>query len=285
MNNIAEQLIKLRKSSGFTQQEVAEKLGISNRTLSKWETGTSLPDAEMIVKLAKLFSVSTDCVLGINSIPDEESSVLREAFKGLNRPQSVAKTIKLERELVGVIFDDFMNHNDDDFDDTEKNPPYIDSCGRNCISAHEFYRFDVANKDSVFAFTMLRNQSNFAWFNDEKQMEKISKLFSFLSEKTALALCRFIHSTDCPESFTADFIASKLDITEEVAKNFLDTSMKFGLCDKYSVELENGYTDVYTSFGEGLLLGIITIAHEYLCGQKQYDYNFNGRCKMIGANK
>ena len=51
---------QLRKMSGMTQEQMANKLGISRQTISKWELGTSVPDWGSMVKIGKLFSVSLD---------------------------------------------------------------------------------------------------------------------------------------------------------------------------------------------------------------------------------
>lgn len=51
---------ELRKINNLTQEELAEKLGISRQTISKWETGDSLPDIEMSRTIAQLFSVTLD---------------------------------------------------------------------------------------------------------------------------------------------------------------------------------------------------------------------------------
>lgn len=53
-------LIELRKLNHLTQEELAEKLDISRQTLSKWETGESLPDIEKSRALARLFGVTLD---------------------------------------------------------------------------------------------------------------------------------------------------------------------------------------------------------------------------------
>lgn len=53
-------LTELRKIHSLTQEELAEKLGISRQTLSKWETGESLPDIEKSRALAELFGVTLD---------------------------------------------------------------------------------------------------------------------------------------------------------------------------------------------------------------------------------
>ncbi|MBQ8551325.1 MAG: L-serine ammonia-lyase, iron-sulfur-dependent, subunit alpha [Clostridia bacterium] len=58
--NFAEKFSRMRKSSGITQQRLGTMLGVSNRAVSKWETGLSLPSTENVYKLAKIFSVPVD---------------------------------------------------------------------------------------------------------------------------------------------------------------------------------------------------------------------------------
>ena len=54
---------KLRKSKNITQIKLAEQLGVSNRTVSAWETGIATPKIKMIKKIAELLNVSSDEVL------------------------------------------------------------------------------------------------------------------------------------------------------------------------------------------------------------------------------
>ena len=56
--NLGNKICELRKLSGITQEQLAEKLSISRQTLSKWEKGNSLPDIESIVNISKLFQIS-----------------------------------------------------------------------------------------------------------------------------------------------------------------------------------------------------------------------------------
>lgn len=60
---LADKIIKLRKQYGWSQEELAEKLNISRQSVSKWESGTSIPDLDKIIKLSGLFGVSTDYLL------------------------------------------------------------------------------------------------------------------------------------------------------------------------------------------------------------------------------
>lgn len=63
----------LRRSRGMTQQEVAQSLGITDKTVSKWETGNGYPDITMIPALAELFGVTTDEILrGERIIKDKD---------------------------------------------------------------------------------------------------------------------------------------------------------------------------------------------------------------------
>lgn len=58
--SFAENLTELRKYHDFSQEELAERIGVSRQTLSKYETGESLPDIEKCKLLADVFSVSVD---------------------------------------------------------------------------------------------------------------------------------------------------------------------------------------------------------------------------------
>lgn len=60
---IGTKLNQLRKLSGMTQEQFAEKLNVSRQTISKWETGNTSPDLDSIVRICKIFHVSSDDLL------------------------------------------------------------------------------------------------------------------------------------------------------------------------------------------------------------------------------
>lgn len=74
------QMIKLyRKEKGFTQNELAELIGVSSQAVSKWETDAGMPDISQIVPLARALEVSADKLLGlVDSDTDEELVRLRK---------------------------------------------------------------------------------------------------------------------------------------------------------------------------------------------------------------
>ena len=51
-------LKELRKEKGITQEQMADELGVSGRTISRWETGSNMPDISLLVEIAEFFDVS-----------------------------------------------------------------------------------------------------------------------------------------------------------------------------------------------------------------------------------
>lgn len=70
-----EKIIYLRKKNGWSQEDLALKLDISRQSVSKWESGMSLPELDKIISMSKLFGVSTDYLLkdDIDEVNDKEN--------------------------------------------------------------------------------------------------------------------------------------------------------------------------------------------------------------------
>ncbi len=74
---VAKNLIELRQASGMTQFDLAEKLNYTDKAVSKWERGESLPDVSILLKIADLFGVSLDFLV-------REEHSLREAQREMS---------------------------------------------------------------------------------------------------------------------------------------------------------------------------------------------------------
>lgn len=72
MISIGKFIASLRKEKNLTQEQLGEKLGVTNKTVSRWETGTYLPPAEMLLSMSELFSVSINEILSGRRLSDEE---------------------------------------------------------------------------------------------------------------------------------------------------------------------------------------------------------------------
>lgn len=71
--NMADRIQYLRKTNGISQEELADKLGVSRQAVSKWESEQSLPDLGKIITMSDYFKVTTDYILkGIEPVADKE---------------------------------------------------------------------------------------------------------------------------------------------------------------------------------------------------------------------
>ena len=73
---IARNLVELRKSKKYTQQELAELLQYSDKAISKWEKGDSLPDIEVLYQICNLYGVTLDFLVHEGSIEDKKEYVI-----------------------------------------------------------------------------------------------------------------------------------------------------------------------------------------------------------------
>ncbi len=65
-------IAKLRKEQGLTQEQLGEKIGVTNKTVSRWETGVYLPPADAMLALGELFNVSVNEILSGKRLTDAE---------------------------------------------------------------------------------------------------------------------------------------------------------------------------------------------------------------------
>ena len=86
---LCEKILMLRKKAGLSQEEMAEKLGVSRQAVSRWEGGSAQPDASNVLQLSKLFSVTADYLLNDDYESDSDipavRSVTRAAGQRLHR--------------------------------------------------------------------------------------------------------------------------------------------------------------------------------------------------------
>lgn len=92
-------LKKLRKEKNITQEELAEKLNVSNRTVSRWETGSNMPDISLLVQLSQYYNVSIpEIVDGERKSENMNSESMQTAVKMAEYSKS-----EIKRERFKVI--------------------------------------------------------------------------------------------------------------------------------------------------------------------------------------
>lgn len=90
---LADKIIEERKKNGWSQEELASKLGVSRQAVSKWESSESIPDLQRILQMSELFGVTTDYLLK-DEIEEERQNEYIET-----------KTIKVSMEEANQYLD------------------------------------------------------------------------------------------------------------------------------------------------------------------------------------
>lgn len=282
---IAEKLTQLRNEKGLTQDEAAKALGISNKTVSKWENGTSSPDLAMLAALAEYYNVSADALLGLSHDEKSIPIAISNACKGLERNELILKI----SEIIYGIFFTAVGSPDSGIGKTNPAsssiPPKPDVAPRSAISIDEFYGF-VVNSDNVNLSVMQwQNQADFAWLLEPGKQDKITELLRFLGNRDVLRIMYFLHNASYSKHFTADYAAKHTGLEANRIEEILETCYEMGLCTKSTAHLKDGETFVYEAFGDGLLLSIISIAYEKMCGSNCYGYYYGCSARLIGGAK
>ena len=76
---LSEKIVRLRKSKGWSQEDLAEQLNVSRQAISRWEGGTAQPDAGNILQLSNLFGVTTDYLLKDAYDSDDDLPKVKQA--------------------------------------------------------------------------------------------------------------------------------------------------------------------------------------------------------------
>jgi len=99
--NISDKIAILRKEKGLSQEALAEKLGVSRQSVSKWESGAALPDTDKIIAMSELFGVSTDYILKADEYetPAEDVSESAEEIT----PPSDGKKKKPVKKIIALV--------------------------------------------------------------------------------------------------------------------------------------------------------------------------------------
>lgn len=104
---IADRLIKLRKQNGLSQEELADKLGLSRQAVSKWERAEASPDTDNLICLAKLYGVSLDDLL--NTDEDIETIVKEQVKEDAKIEQETVEKPEEKKESINITDDEGNN--------------------------------------------------------------------------------------------------------------------------------------------------------------------------------
>ncbi len=100
---LADKIINLRKKNGWSQEELAEKLGVTRQSISKYEGAQSIPDLDKILKLSEIFGVTTDYLIK-DELEEEEYAPSQMQENESESDRSVHKvTMEMANEYLQII--------------------------------------------------------------------------------------------------------------------------------------------------------------------------------------
>lgn len=96
---IGEKILNLRKARGWSQEELAERVGVTRQAVSRWESCSAKPDADKIIALCALFGVSSDYLLGLRA--EEE----KKQEPPVQTEQAPSKIVYIQQEQARPLID------------------------------------------------------------------------------------------------------------------------------------------------------------------------------------
>lgn len=98
-----EKLMALRKKGGMSQEDLADRLGVSRQAISRWELGATLPDAPNLLKLSDLFGVSVDYLLRDEHETEGDLPPMKEASRKISAYTKKRNKLYLVATIAFVI--------------------------------------------------------------------------------------------------------------------------------------------------------------------------------------
>lgn len=234
MDNMNEIIAKLRKDAGLTQEQLASIIGVSPQAVSKWETGTTMPDILLLPVIADIFDKDIDYLFGR----------LREKTEADIRKDNI------HEEAYNFFFEMMQNFWGDGESDKEAKKK-AEEC-REFIKSHTNTQTMILSNregngvfaDCNIALTFIKNK------NDIKDLFEDDAAFMFLKRFTdgqTKNVYRFIINNR-GRTFTSSFIAAKCGIEATAAERALDNLLRMNLISRTDLDTEEGTVYLYSAF-------------------------------------
>ena len=179
---LCDKIAKLRKRNGLSQEELANKLGVSRQSVFKWECGENTPEIEKIKKLAKLFNVSFDTFLD----DEKDLTVVGEAAK--EEQKKIIKEIHVNKAAIKYRkpYDSGVKLSTSSLADFEHGFIGKDRIPNLSFSSNSLKQKELMEKRGFTKTIRIQNDVLVDFFVDEK-----NKLFGFFYDRAPQFVCPF----------------------------------------------------------------------------------------------
>ena len=249
---IAENLGMLRREAGETQKELGDAIGVSDKTISKWESGESEPGLSAVLALTEHFRVSADALIAGEPKKDDP-------YGGLDARETALRyfsdTVRHTFELSDGSLKFFIK------DHAPLVPPdqvkWRGSFGdRTGVTTSEIFSHAVSHREAALCVTLMQNADNWKWL--ERDEERLCGLFSALAKPGMMKLVRFLHTQGAPDRITAEYAAKACGCSAEDARALLRL---IGYWEE-TVVFPDGERSVFVFSGSPYLMTALNAMHE-----------------------
>ncbi len=254
---IAENITKLRKEKNETQMQLAETIGVSNKTISKWETAESEPELSYIAAIAEHYKVSMDSLIRGDSFADS-------AYGSQNNLSYREAALKYFYYGIKSTFI-FMENVGDSYNAVEKHEPLLPHTGVSYkgdegsytgAQTPEIFVHARSSREVNMLVTLMQNEDNYGWM--ERESDKLREIFALFAEPNVISLVRLIHTDGTSVRLTAEYASERTGCSAEIARRLFEL---MGVR-KDVIEFDEGNKTVYTVCGNGYLLTAFAAIYE-----------------------
>lgn len=242
MNNMNEIIVKLRKDAGLTQEQLANMIGVSAQAVSKWETGTTMPDIMLLPIIADVFNTDIDCLFGRTT---------KKPKRNITKDNAHEELYNAFFETLQYLWDGFDSEHDDnvlgrarEVREELKKHPQSQTLVLGNLEGNGVY----ADSDIALAFN--KNKEDISKLLDDESAWKVLKRFA--DGETATVYKFMVNNRG--KSFTASFIAAKCNIELSPAERALNHLLCMNLISRKDVHTDDGVIYVYSEWGTHKLL-------------------------------
>ncbi len=281
-NSFNSNLKRIRKEKGVTQEQLADKVGVSPQAVSKWEL-SSCPDPQLLPAIADFLGVTIDELFG--RAPEKEVSVHTRAMLELydmgQSDKSAQNRLEYAYELVRASI--------------------MGSCGCNSygdvpqnVLDSEYGQYTLYNREEGFIFGRLNANLPFMLVMPEPEKgyddvlaydKRAVELFAFLAMPNALRAMYYLAGKSTTIFFRAETLMHELSISRENAKEIINKMLEFNFI--WEATLDGAAKEnekIYQYLADYTLIPFLTFTLTFLNRPNSFNYNTSWREKTFFKN-
>ncbi len=272
---LREQLTTLRKEHNFTQSELSVKLGISDKTYSRWETGDGEPDMASLSKLSKIYGVSPAVFFG----RPIGNNVIDTQLDGLAPSEMLQRAFELQFQVIRGLakrsFDEKWWKNPQSYS-IQPPPNRVNSIDHSITAYADFqvYSMMFNGTDANISVSLLPNAQKYAWLTNQR--DKLSSYLTLLGDPDMVRCLPWLMSDKCLGYFTADYLAKNTGIPLEKATELMKRADEQQIVRSTITHIGQQEKTLYWFQADHMLTAIMTLTYLSLPDQEKNGCIYTG---------